>query len=95
MRVNRQPVRKAHHSVRVGDVLTFPQGQRIRVLRVLGLGSRRGPAAEARTLYDDLLPPERQPRATGVPVPLRQSSDRDKRAARVDARARRRLSRDA
>jgi ribosome-associated heat shock protein Hsp15 len=35
-------------------VLTFPLGPRIRVVRVLALGVRRGPAAEARTLYEDL-----------------------------------------
>jgi len=50
-------VRKAHHLVRPGDVLTFPQGPHIRVVRVLLLGERRGPATEARTLYEDLAPP--------------------------------------
>src|SRR5690606_37481721 len=48
VRVNRQPIRKAHHALRVGDVLTFPQGGRVRVVRVAGLGVRRGPAEEAR-----------------------------------------------
>ncbi|HEX7006454.1 MAG TPA: RNA-binding S4 domain-containing protein [Alphaproteobacteria bacterium] len=56
VRVNRQPIRKAHHALRVGDVLTFPQGGRIRVVRVAGLGTRRGPAEEARLLYEDLMP---------------------------------------
>ena len=40
----------------VGDVLTFPQGPRIRVIRVLALGLRRGPAPEAQALYLDLEP---------------------------------------
>lgn len=57
LRVNSTPVAKAHHALRVGDVLTFAKGRDIRVVRVLGLGIRRGPAAEARTLYDDLEPP--------------------------------------
>ena len=57
VRVNRQPIQKAHHAVRVGDVLTFPQGRHIRVIRVAVLGTRRGPAGEARTLYEDLVPP--------------------------------------
>lgn len=47
---------KAHQPVRAGDVLTFPLGHAIRVVRVRALGARRGPAAEARTLYDDLTP---------------------------------------
>lgn len=58
------PVAKAHHLVRPGDVLTFPQGQRIRVIKVVALGTRRGPATEARTLYEDLEPPGS---ATGLP----------------------------
>jgi ribosome-associated heat shock protein Hsp15 len=37
--------------VRPGDVLTFPQGRTIRVVRVLALGTRRGPASEAQALY--------------------------------------------
>lgn len=50
-------VHKAHYLVRPGDVLTFPQGPHIRVVRVLQIGTRRGPATEARTLYEDLSPP--------------------------------------
>ncbi len=57
MRVNRRVIRKAHHALKVGDVLTFPQGPRIRVVEVAVLGARRGPATEARTLYRDLTPP--------------------------------------
>ena len=40
-----------------GDTLTFPQGGRIRVVRILALGQRRGPAGEAQALYLDLEPP--------------------------------------
>lgn len=56
VRVNRQIVAKSSATVRVGDVLTFPQGDRIRVIRIADLGQRRGPAQEARTLYEDLTP---------------------------------------
>ena len=52
------PITKAHHQVRTGDVLTFAQGRYIRVVKVLALGTRRGPATEARALYEDLKPPE-------------------------------------
>ena len=58
VRINRIKTRKASYGVRVGDVLTFPQGRDIRVVKVVDLGSRRGPATEAVGLYEDLTPPE-------------------------------------
>lgn len=54
VRVNRRLVDKAHVTVRVGDVLTFPQADRIRVVRVVALDEQRGPAPVAQTLYEDL-----------------------------------------
>jgi len=57
VRVNSERVTKSHGSVRPGDVLTFPQGRDIRVVQVVEIGARRGPAAEATTLYEDLEPP--------------------------------------
>jgi ribosome-associated heat shock protein Hsp15 len=57
LRVGREIVSKPHRLVRVGDVLTFPAGGHIRTVRVAALGVRRGPAEEARRLYDDLAPP--------------------------------------
>lgn len=59
-RINQQIIAKPHHALRVGDVLTFPKGPHIRVVKVLSLGTRRGPASEAQALYDDLDPPVRQ-----------------------------------
>ncbi|MFQ5957814.1 MAG: RNA-binding S4 domain-containing protein [Alphaproteobacteria bacterium] len=58
VRINREVVSKAHATVKPGDVLTFPQARRIRVVKVLALAERRGPATEARGLYEDLAPPE-------------------------------------
>jgi len=57
IRIGGDLVHKAHQLVHCGDVLTFPLGPHIRVIRVVGLGVRRGPASEARTLYEDLAPP--------------------------------------
>jgi ribosome-associated heat shock protein Hsp15 len=54
IRINSVPVAKPHHRVRPGDVLTFPQGRSIRVVRVLALGARRGPASEAQALYVEI-----------------------------------------
>ncbi|TNE34110.1 MAG: RNA-binding S4 domain-containing protein [Alphaproteobacteria bacterium] len=60
IRVNSVIVTKASANVKVGDVLTFPQARDIRVVRILSLGTRRGPAPEAQDLYEDLSPPQRQ-----------------------------------
>ena len=57
LHVSGEAVSKAHHKVKPGDVLTFPQSRYVRVIKVLELGTRRGPAAEARLLYEDLKPP--------------------------------------
>ena len=57
VRLGGRVIQKAHHAVRAGDVLTFPLGPHIRVIRIAALGLRRGPASEARALYEDLAPP--------------------------------------
>jgi len=57
MRVNGERISKASRLVRTGDVLTFPLGAHIRIIRILAPGTRRGPAPEARELYEDLSPP--------------------------------------
>jgi ribosome-associated heat shock protein Hsp15 len=61
-RVNRALVHKSHHVVQPGDVVTFAKGPYTRVVEVVALGCRRGPAAEAQALYRDLNPPEQQPK---------------------------------
>lgn len=69
LRLNRRHIDRAHATLRVGDVLTFPHGNAIRVIRVTALGKRRGPPTEARTLYVDLSEPDerRAPVALGLP----------------------------
>jgi ribosome-associated heat shock protein Hsp15 len=57
LRINGMRCQKPGHGIGAGDVLTFPQGQQIRVVRVLALSERRGPAPEAQTLYSDLDAP--------------------------------------
>jgi len=69
-RVNGIRVTKPAQGVGPGDVLTFVQVRQVRVIRVVALGVRRGPAEEARTLYDDLDPPQlRVPAEPGTPLP--------------------------
>ena len=57
VRINRQRIKKASTTLKEGDVLTFALGSRIRVIEIVALGARRGPATEARTLYLDLEAP--------------------------------------
>ena len=54
IRINRQPTDKAHARLRVGDVLTVPVHHSVRVVRVVSLAARRGPAVEARLLYEEI-----------------------------------------
>jgi ribosome-associated heat shock protein Hsp15 len=64
VRVNGQPISKPAYAVSADDVLTFPQADDVRVIKVIAMGERRGPAPEARLLYDDLDPPKpREPQA--------------------------------
>jgi len=51
VRINRQPTVKPHAKIRVGDVLTLPLYAGVKVVEVLALADRRGPAAEAQKLY--------------------------------------------
>lgn len=60
LRLNSEVVRKSHQVLKIGDVLTFPLGNHIRVIRVEALASRRGPAMEAQALYEDLDPPQKK-----------------------------------
>lgn len=57
LRIDGRAISRAHCPVRVGNVLTFAHGARVRVLRVEALPARRGPAAEALACYVDLTDP--------------------------------------
>ena len=54
VRINGKPVAKASEPVRVGSVIAFPLRDRVRVLRVLAMPERRGPAAAACACYEEL-----------------------------------------
>jgi len=53
-RIDGRVVSKAHAAVAPGMVVTFGLGPRIHVVRIVALGERRGPAPEARALYDEI-----------------------------------------
>lgn len=92
VRIDGAVVSKAHFALRPGHVLTFVQGHHVRVVKVLALGSRRGPAPEAQALYEDLSPPTAEtalPRDSGPLPPGR----RDAGAGRPTKRDRRAMDR--
>ena len=54
VRIDGKRVEKSSEEVRVGSVIALPLHDRVRVLRVLSLPERRGPASEARACYEEL-----------------------------------------
>ena len=54
VRLNGVRVDKPGHAVKPGDVLTLGRGAEIMAVRVLALAERRGPASQARNLYEVL-----------------------------------------
>ena len=56
VRVNATKVFKPATSISIGQVLTVVHRRTVRVVEVLALGHRRGPASEAQLLYRDLTP---------------------------------------
>ncbi|MBM3584790.1 MAG: RNA-binding S4 domain-containing protein [Alphaproteobacteria bacterium] len=85
VRLNHRVIDKAATLVRAGDVLTFGLGPSVKVVRVLALGARRGPPAEARVLYEDLSPPPPAPDALepeAAPAARQPGQGRPTKAAR-------------
>jgi ribosome-associated heat shock protein Hsp15 len=91
IRIGGRVVEKAHQMVNPGDVLTFALGRAVKVLKIVALGTRRGPAPEARTLYEDLSTPPK-PAAETPPGPLRDRGSG--RPTKADRRALDRLTGD-
>lgn len=54
VRINRQPTVKPHARLRPDDVLTLALPRGVLVVRIKALSTRRGPAAAARLLYEEL-----------------------------------------
>ena len=73
LRINAEHATKPSQAVRPGDVLTFPQGRRVRVIRIAALGLRRGPATEAQALYTDLNENTPQPAEPSAQVAVRET----------------------
>ena len=57
--LNGAAVGKPNHTLRIGDRVAMPQGHWYRTVRVRAFGARRGPANEARLLYEEIGEPTR------------------------------------
>ena len=53
-RIDGRRVGKPSETVRVGSIIALPLHGRVRVIRVLALPDRRGPASEARTAFEEI-----------------------------------------
>ena len=87
VRINGARCEKPSTLVKLGDVLTFPAGPHVRVVKVLAGGERRGPAPEARLLYEDLTPPRE-----ALPLEERAPGPREKGAGRPTKKERREMA---
>ena len=86
-RLNGEVMSKPHRAAIIGQTVIFAQADTIRVIRIVALGSRRGPAAEAMLLYEDLAPP--QPKQTKIKAEDPDFEEREKGVGRPTKRERR------
>ena len=86
-RLNGEVMSKPHRAAIIGQTLTFTQADTICVIRIVALGTRRGPASEAMLLYEDLAPP--QPKQAKTKTEDSDFEAREKGAGRPTKRERR------
>lgn len=89
VRLNREKIAQPSQPVKPSDVLTITLDRRVLVYRILSAGERRGPAEEARMLYEDLAPPVPK----GQPEPGPVAAVRDAGAGRPTKKERRAIDR--
>jgi len=78
--LNGSKVKKTSTPVKIGDTLTFLQAETVRIVKIAALGTRRGPATEAQTLYEDLTPVPEVPDDTQEVERKGRPTKRDRRA---------------
>ena len=82
LRVNRAREVSPSRLVKIGDVLTLSRADGVSVISVLAIRDRRGPAVEARGLYQLAFTPietAREKRSIGVAAPPSRPGKRDRR----------------
>ncbi len=89
LRIDGALVNKPHRAAQIGHVYTFAQGPHIRVIKVLALATRRGPAPEAALLYEDMAPIEPRQKQDGASLSAGTFETRNSGAGRPTKRDRR------
>jgi len=85
LRINSNKITKPATKVKTNDVLTLNYVNEIRIIQIQSLGSRRGPASEAQSLYIDLT--EERIGSSNVKSKIEKSKkDSNKRPTKKDRR---------
>ena len=90
VRVNQEKISSPSRGLAAGDVLTVTLARQIKILKVVELGTRRGPASEAQALYEDMSPPPVKREPSQKPA---KQAVRDEGAGRPTKKERREISR--
>jgi ribosome-associated heat shock protein Hsp15 len=58
VRIDGRHVEKPSEEIKEGSILALPLHDRVRIIRVLSLPARRGPASEAKRHYEEIVAPD-------------------------------------
>ena len=91
VRIDGIAVGKPSFNVKPGQTLTFQKDKRVRVIEIVSLASRRGPAPEAQALYNDLSPLEPSKDEKKASITTAPTAKRDPGTGRPSKKERRAL----
>ena len=66
LRISGQVTQKPHKLISIGDVLSFPIQDHVKILKVVDIPKRRGPFSEALNYYEDITPLKTQDNEVNV-----------------------------
>ena len=66
LRISGQVIQKPHKLISIGDVLSIPIQDYVKILKVVDIPKRRGPFSEALNYYEDITPLKTQENKVNV-----------------------------
>ena len=66
LRISGQVTQKPHKLISIGDVLSLPTQDYVKILKVVDIPKRRGPFSEALNYYEDITPLKTQENKVNV-----------------------------
>ena len=66
LRISGQVTQKPHKLISIGDVLSLPIQDYVKILKVVDIPKRRGPFSEALNYYEDITPSKTQENKVNV-----------------------------